>query len=87
MGSGQKRKVPAEQNEGGNVPAHDKYTDGHAHDGRANGIDIAQVLGSQEQGLGTKTFHEAAIHNTKEQEPKQEQRLVLSKMQEQQLNG
>jgi hypothetical protein len=40
-------EMPAEQNEGGNIPAHDKYADRHTHNGRADGIGIAKVFRCQ----------------------------------------
>jgi hypothetical protein len=69
--------MTAEQDEGGNVPAHDKHTDGYAHDGRRNGIGIAEIFRGQEEGIRTKTFHETAVHHTEHQDPENEQNLVF----------
>jgi hypothetical protein len=85
--SSQKSKMPAKQNKGGDVPAHNEYTDGHSHNGAANGIDITQVFGCQEQSIGAKTFHKGAIDHTEHNDPKDQQYLVFSKMQEKELDG
>ena len=47
--SSQEFKMPAEKNERGDVPAHDKYTQRRADNGRTHCIYLTQVFRSQEQ--------------------------------------
>jgi hypothetical protein len=79
--------MPAVKNKRGNVPAHDKNPDGHAHQRRTYKVYIAQVFGGKEQGISAKAFHEAAGGNQEKQYPEQQQQLVFSEMQKKQLYG
>ena len=77
--------MAAEQNEGGNIPAHDEHANGHTHDGSTDGVHIAKIFRSQEQRIGTKAFHEAAVYHAEHDDPECKQHLVLPEMQEDQL--
>ncbi len=79
--------MPAKKDEGGNVPTHNKNTNRHTHDRKADGRYISQVLRRQEQSIGSKTFHKSTIHHAEHDEPKDQQHLVFAKMQEDELNG
>ena len=79
--------MTAKQNKRGNVPAHNKHADGNAHNCSTYRIYIAQIFRCQEQSIGTKSFHEAAINRGKKYVPENKHYLVLSKMQKYQLNG
>jgi hypothetical protein len=79
--------VPAEQNERGNIPAHNKNTNGHSHNSKTDGSNITQIFWRQEQSISTETFHKHAVHHTKHDEPKDQQYLVFSEMQKDELNG
>ena len=79
--------MPAEKNEGGNVPAHDKDANGNSHDGGSKSIYISQVFRPQEKRFGAKAFHEATTYYRKKEDPEYQQHLVFSEMQEKELNG
>jgi hypothetical protein len=79
--------VPAEENKGGNVPAHDKHPDGGPYKSGAQRIYITQVFGRQVQGFGTKAFHKGTVGNAEKEEPENQHQLVAPKMQKQQLYG
>jgi hypothetical protein len=81
----QKSKMPAEQYERGNIPAHDEHTNGHTHDGRADGIGIAEVFGRQEEGIGAIAFHEGTVDDAEHEYPKDQQHLVFPEMKKDQL--
>jgi hypothetical protein len=83
----QKIKVLAEQNKGGNVPAHDKNTNGHSNDGKTYGAYVSQIFRSEKQSIGAIAFHKAAVCHCKHQKPEDQQYLVLAEMQEDELNG
>lgn len=70
----------------GNVPAHKKHGDGYTYHRRAKGIYIVEVFGSHKHIVYPKAFHKAAINHRKQNIPKQQQHLVLAKVQQQQLN-
>ena len=87
LSCGEKGKMTAEQDKGGDVPAHDKHAYGHAHDGSADGIDIPQVFRSQEEGIGPEVFHERAVHYAEHDHPEEQEYLVFPEMKEKQLHG
>ena len=76
-----------EQDESGNIPTHDENANRHSHNGKADGRNIPQVLWRKEQGIGTKAFHEATVDDTKHEEPEKQDELILSKVEEDQLDG
>ena len=78
--------MPAEQNECGDVPAHDKYTDRHAHDGATEGICISKIFRCEEKCISTITFHKAAVDYTEHKNPENEKHLVFAKMKKQELD-
>lgn len=78
--------MAAEQNEGGNVPAHDENADGHANKQRGQYTYITQVFGGQVQGVGAECFHKSTIHRTEQNEPEDQQHLKFFKVQHEQLN-
>src|ERR1700733_14385070 len=66
---GQEFEVPAEENECGNVPAHDEHSNGNAYDRKTYGAYIPEVFRRQVKRIGTKIFHEHPIDNTKKNKP------------------
>jgi hypothetical protein len=84
---GQKSKMLAEQDKCGNVPAHDKNSNGHSHNGATDGANMPQIFRSKKQCIGTKAFHEITVHYTEHNEPENQQYLIFSEMQENELNG
>ena len=72
----------AEQNKGGDIPAHDKHTDGSTYYRIADGIYIAKVFRGKEEGIGPEGFHEWTVHGTEQDKPEQQQHLVLPEMKE-----
>ena len=87
MRSGQKSKMTAEQNERGYVPRHDEDGDAKSHNEGAQGRDVTQVFRRQEKRVGTITFHEGPVHHAEEKEPEDQQNLIFTEMQEEQLHG
>ena len=85
MCGGKKSKMPAKQNEGGDVPAHDKNANGHAHNGGADRVHITEVFRCEKKGIGAKAFHEATVHHAEHQHPEKQKDLVFSKMKKKQL--
>src|SRR5215213_3857740 len=83
---GQELEMPAEQNEGGDVPAHDKYPEGYAYYCRADGIHLSQVFRRQEKRVGAKGLHERPVHRTEKQEPEQQEHLEFLQMKDHQLH-
>ena len=79
--------MTAEKDKRGNIPAHNKHTNGDTDHGSADGIDIAHVLRRQIQGIGAKALHERTIYCAKQNKPKDQQCLVLAKVKKKQLDG
>ncbi len=77
----------AEQNKSGDVPAHDENSNGHSHNGKTDGSNIAQIFRCKKQSIGAKAFHKATVCYAEHQKPKDQQHLVFAKMQEDELNG
>ena len=76
----------AEQDEGADIPAHDKHGDGCTHQCGTDRIDISQIFRGQVKRISAECIHEAAVDNRKQNKPKHQQYLVFPKVQEQQLN-
>lgn len=71
-----------EENKAGDIPAHDKHADGATYNGITDGVHITQVFGGEEQGIGSKRLHERTVHSTEQDEPEQQEYLVLPEMKE-----
>jgi hypothetical protein len=56
--------MTAEQDEGGDVPAHDEYGYCKTEDGGAGHVHLAKVFGSKKQRIGAITVHETAAYST-----------------------
>jgi len=84
---GKEFKIAAEQNECGNMPAHDKHAHGNTHNRKTYGRDISKIFRSEVQRIRAEAFHEHAIHSTKENKPEYKQHLVSPEVQENQLYG
>ena len=69
-----------EENKAGYIPAHDKHTDGCTYNGITDGVHIAQVFRGEKQGICSKGLHEGTVHGTKQDEPEQQEYLVLPEM-------
>jgi len=67
--------MPAEQNKGGNIPAHNKHANGQAHKQGSQHAHIAQVFGRQVQRIGAEWFHKSAIHRAEQYKPEDKQHL------------
>jgi hypothetical protein len=85
--SGKEGKMPAKKNERGNVPAHDKQSNGHSKNGCAERINIAKVFGRKEKSFRAKAFHETSINNTEQNEPEDQEYLVFPEVQKKHLHG
>ena len=77
--------MPAEQDKRGDVPAHNKYTNGNTHDGCADRIHVSQVFRCQEERISAKALHKSTIHHAEHQYPKQDKDLVFPEMKKKQL--
>ena len=61
--------MTTEQNEAGNIPAHNKHSDRNTNYARAKSIYISKIFRRQVKWIGTKAFHESAIDSTKQNKP------------------
>ena len=68
-GGSEETKMFAEQNEGGDVPAHNKHRYRGTHDREAHGIYITEVFRGQEKRIGPECFHKTAADRTEHHEP------------------
>ena len=79
--------MPAEQDEGCNVPAHEKHTNSHPDKGGTECIHITKVFRCEEKSVSSKRLHEAAVRYREQQDPEDQQYLVLPEVQKEQLHG
>jgi hypothetical protein len=69
--------MPAEEDKGRDVPAHDEDAGGEAYDGGAYGVDLAEVFGGKKKGIGAVGPHEPTVQGAEEDQPKDQQYLEL----------
>lgn len=72
-------------NEGGDVPGHDKNAHRRTEQGHAYKINPTQIFGSEKQGIGTKMRSEFPLNSQENNDPKRQQELVFPPMQQEQL--
>ena len=73
----------AEQDEGGDIPAHNEHADRGSDNRGTEWIHVAEVFPCEVQWVGTKGFHKGSVHRTEQDEPEKKQDLVFPEMQEQ----
>ena len=81
--SGKKFEMTTEQDEGSDVPAHDKHSDGNAHESEAEYSNISQVFRSKKKWICPIVSHKSPVDRSKEDEPEYKQNLVPPEMKEQ----
>ena len=81
-GSSQEFEIAAEQDKGGDVPAHNKHSNRDANNSKTDSRRVPKIFGGKVKGVGPKTFHEQAINRAKKHKPEYEQNLVSPEMQE-----
>ena len=81
--SSEKFEMTTEQDEGGDVPTHDKHSDGNTYESEAEYSNISQVFRSKKKWICPIVFHESPVDGSKEHEPEYKQNLVPSEMKEQ----
>ena len=79
--------MPAEKNECGNVPTHDKHGQCGTYEAGAEKADIAKVLGRKIQRVDSIHFHEGAVYGRKKNKPEKDQYLEFFKVKQHQLKG
>ena len=61
--------MSAEKYEGGNIPAHDKNTNGYSENKTTHGIHISAVFRGKKQGVGSIAMHKATTDGTEQEVP------------------
>ncbi len=75
--------MTAEEDKGGDVPAHDKDPRSHSHNCKAGGAHRPQVFRGKKTGIRPIAFHKSAVHRTEKDKPEYQQDLELLYMQQQ----
>ena len=61
--------MPAEKDEGGDVPAHDKYPDSYPNQRRTYKVYITKVFWCEVQRINPISFHERAVDGAEKYSP------------------
>jgi hypothetical protein len=69
--------MPAKEDKGGDVPAHDENARGETHDSGACSTHIAQVFGRKKKGRGAIGTHKPSIQCAEQDQPEDQQYLEL----------